>query len=161
MTKRMKADFSVCTLSFLFYSSRKGGSDSKESTPNVGDLGSIPGWGRSPGGGHGYPLQCSCQENPTDRGAWRATVHGVAKSQTRLSNEAHCCADNRVSSPGSPASGETVLRASLSRGEHRHTHVGGGRTNGGRAGTAAAGFTYKGALKFSGWKARTFPFPER
>ena len=46
--------------------------------------GSIPGSGRSPGGGHGSPLQYSCLENPMDRGAWRATVHGVAKSQTRL-----------------------------------------------------------------------------
>ena len=46
--------------------------------------GSIPGLERSPGGGHGNPLQCSCLENPMDRGAWRATVQGVAKSQTRL-----------------------------------------------------------------------------
>ena len=44
---------------------------------SAGDLGSIPGWGRSPGGGHGNPLQCSCLENPMDRGAWRAAVHGV------------------------------------------------------------------------------------
>ena len=44
----------------------------------------IPGSGRSPGGGHGYPLQCSCLDNPMDRGAWRATVHGVVKSRTRL-----------------------------------------------------------------------------
>ena len=48
------------------------------------DEGSIPGWGRSPGGGHGNPLQYSCLENPMDRGAWRATVHWVAKSRTRL-----------------------------------------------------------------------------
>ena len=48
------------------------------------DAGSIPGMGRSPGGGHGNPLQYSCLENPTDRVAWRATVHGVAKSWTRL-----------------------------------------------------------------------------
>ena len=48
----------------------------------VGDLCSIPGSGRSPGGGHGNPLQYSCLENPMDRGAWRATVHGVAQSQT-------------------------------------------------------------------------------
>ena len=48
-----------------------GGSDSKESACNVGDLGSIPGWGRSLGGGHGYPLQYSCPENPMDRGTWR------------------------------------------------------------------------------------------
>ena len=47
------------------------------------DLDSIPGSGRSPGGEHGNPLQHSCLENPTDRGAWWATVHGVAKSQTR------------------------------------------------------------------------------
>ena len=48
-----------------------GGSDGKESTRNTGDLGSIPGLGRSPGGGHGHPLQYSCLENPMDRGAWR------------------------------------------------------------------------------------------
>ena len=49
-----------------------GGSDSKESSCNVGDLGLIPGLGRSPGGGHGNPLQYSCLENPMDRGAWQA-----------------------------------------------------------------------------------------
>ena len=53
---------------------------------NVGDLGSIPGSGRSPGEGKGNPLQYSCLENPMDRGAWWATVHGVAKSWTRLSD---------------------------------------------------------------------------
>ena len=52
---------------------------------NVGDLGLIPGLGRSPGEGKGYPLQHSCLRNPTDRGAWRETVHGVAKSGTRPS----------------------------------------------------------------------------
>ena len=56
----------------------------KESACNAGDLGLISGLGRSPGTGHGNPLQYSCLENPMDRGAWRATVHGVAKSQTRL-----------------------------------------------------------------------------
>ena len=50
------------------------------------DAGSIPESGRSPGGGRGSPLQYSCLENPMDRGAWRATVHGVAESQTRLSD---------------------------------------------------------------------------
>ena len=48
--------------------------------------GSIPGLGRSPGRGHGNPLQYFCLENPMDRGAWRATVYGIAKSQTQLSN---------------------------------------------------------------------------
>ena len=57
---------------------------SKESTCNAGDVGSIPELGRSPGEGNGKPLQYSCLENPMDRGAWQATVHGVAKSQTRL-----------------------------------------------------------------------------
>jgi len=52
----------------------------------VGDLGSIPGSGRSLGEGNGNPLQYSCLENPMDGGAWRATVHGVAKSWTQLSN---------------------------------------------------------------------------
>ena len=46
------------------------------------NAGSTPGWGRSPGGGHGNPLQYSCLKHPMDRGAWRATVHGVTKSQT-------------------------------------------------------------------------------
>ena len=59
-----------------------GGSDSKESTCNAGDLGSIPGLGRSPGGGHGNPLQHSCLENPTDRGAWQAALQGVTESDT-------------------------------------------------------------------------------
>ena len=59
-----------------------GGSDGKESACNAGDLGSIPGLGRSPGEGNGNPLQYSCLENPMDRGAWWATVHGVTKSQT-------------------------------------------------------------------------------
>ena len=51
---------------------------------NVRDEGLIPGLGRSPGGGHGNPLQCSCLENPMDRGAWQTTLDGVAKSRTRL-----------------------------------------------------------------------------
>ena len=49
---------------------------------DTGDTSSIPGLGRSPGGGNGDPLQYSCLENPMDRGAWRATVHGVVQSQT-------------------------------------------------------------------------------
>ena len=61
------------------------GSDGKESACNVGDLSLIPGLERSPGEGNGNPLQYSCLENPMDRGAWRAIVHGVAKSRTRLS----------------------------------------------------------------------------
>ena len=51
-----------------------------------GDLGSIPGLRRFPGGGHGNPLQYSCLKSPTDRGAWKATVHGVTKSWRRSSN---------------------------------------------------------------------------
>ena len=58
-----------------------GGSEIKASACNAGDLGSIPGSGRSPGEGNGNPLQYSCLENLTDGGAWWATVHGVAKSQ--------------------------------------------------------------------------------
>ena len=58
-----------------------GGSDDKESACNAGDLGLIPGSGRSPGEGNGNPLQYSCLENPMDRGAWQATVHGVTKNQ--------------------------------------------------------------------------------
>ena len=61
-----------------------GSSAGKQSACTVGDLGLSPGSGRSPGGGHGNSLQCSCLESPMDRGAWRATVYGVAESWTRL-----------------------------------------------------------------------------
>ena len=63
-----------------------GGSDSKESTCNAGDLGLIPGLGRSHAGGLGNPLQYSCLENPMGTGAWQAIVHEVAKSWTGLSD---------------------------------------------------------------------------
>ena len=56
-----------------------GGSDGKESACNAGDLGSIPGLGRSPGERNGNPLQYSCLGNPMDRGVWQATVHWVAE----------------------------------------------------------------------------------
>ena len=68
------------------YKIKAGGSDGKESACNAGDQGSVPGSGRSPGEGNGNPLQYSCLENSMDRGAWQATVHGVAKSWTRLNN---------------------------------------------------------------------------
>ena len=63
-----------------------GGSDGKVSVYNAEDPGSIPGSGRSAEEGNGNPLQYYCLENPMDRGAWLATVHGVAKSRTRLSD---------------------------------------------------------------------------
>ena len=63
-----------------------GGSDGKSSACNAGGLGSVPGLGRSPGEGNGTPLQYSCLENPMDRGVRQATVHGVPKSQTQLSD---------------------------------------------------------------------------
>ena len=59
-----------------------GGLDGKESACNVGDMGLIPGLGRSHGGGHGNPLQYSCLENPMDRGAWWAAAHGVTNNWT-------------------------------------------------------------------------------
>ena len=62
------------------------GSNSKESACNAGDPGLIPGLGRSSGEGNGYSLQYSFLENSMDRGAWRATVHGVAKNPTQLSH---------------------------------------------------------------------------
>ena len=82
----------------------------KESTCNAGDTGLIPGLERSPGGGHGNPPQYSCLENSMDRGAWRATIHRVTKSQIRLkllSTQAHI-----------PYS--SFLSVSLS---HTHTHT--------------------------------------
>ena len=76
-----------------------GGSDGKESTCNVGDLGSIPGLGRSSGEGNSNALQYSCLENPRDRGACWATVYGVSQSRTRLkrlssSSSQYSCLEN-------------------------------------------------------------------
>ena len=62
------------------------GSDDKASAYNAGDVGSIPGLGRSSGEGNGNPLQYSCLENPLDGGVWKAKVHGVTKSRTQLSD---------------------------------------------------------------------------
>ena len=63
-----------------------GGSDGKESACNAGDPGLIPRWRRSPGEGNGSPLQYSRLENPMNGGAWWATVHGITKNRTRLSD---------------------------------------------------------------------------
>ena len=60
--------------------------EGKESACNAGDPGSIPGWGRAPGEGNGYPLQYSCLENLIDRAAWQIAVHGFTKNLTRLSD---------------------------------------------------------------------------
>ena len=68
----------------VLYQGFPGGPDSKESAYNTGDLASVPWLGKSPGEGNGNPLQYSCLENPMDRGAWRASVHGVTKSRTWL-----------------------------------------------------------------------------
>ena len=68
------------------YVSLVAGSDSKESTSNAGDLGSVPESGRSPREGNGYPLQYFCWGNSMDREAWQAIVHGVAKSQRQLND---------------------------------------------------------------------------
>ena len=72
--------------SLVLYPLRWQGPNGKEFTCNAGDLSSIPGSGRVREGGHGNPLQYSCLGNPTDRGTWWATVHGVAKSQTELND---------------------------------------------------------------------------
>ena len=78
----------LCFLYLLlfFFNQFCGGLDSRESTCKAGDSGSIPGLERLPGEGNGDPLQYSFLENSMDTGAWRATVHGVAKSLTQLSD---------------------------------------------------------------------------
>ena len=76
----------ILLLTNCFFGGLPGGSDGKASACNAGDLGLIPGSGRCPGEGNGNPFQYSCLENSMDRGALEATVHGVAKSWTRLSN---------------------------------------------------------------------------
>ena len=79
--------FSPVTIVFpYFHAGFPGGLDGKESACNLGDPGLISGLGRCPGRGHGNPLWYSCLENSMDRGTWWATVQGVAKNQTRLSD---------------------------------------------------------------------------
>ena len=85
----------IC-ISLMTYEVLPVGSHSKESACNTGDLSSIPGLGRSPGEGHGNPLQYSCLENSMDRGAWWTRVHGVAKHQRGLNDE---CDDIWCSTP--------------------------------------------------------------
>ena len=86
LCSRYWVDQKVCSIQeYLFNNSFPGGSKGKAPACNAGDPGSIPGLGSSPGKRNGNPLQYSCLENPLDGRAWWATVHGVAKSQTRLS----------------------------------------------------------------------------
>ena len=77
MTGQSQSEENNVSLSLHSFS---GSSDDKEAACTAGDPGSVPGSGRSPGEGNGYPLQYSCLENSMDRGVWQATVHGVAKS---------------------------------------------------------------------------------
>ena len=93
---------------------------SKESVCNAGDRDSIPGSGRSPGGGHGNPLQYSCLENSIDRGAWWATVHGVTKSQTwlkQLSRQvlSHRCSEYQLCPQGWDWFSPSNLQVSIQR----------------------------------------------
>ena len=79
----------IYTYTYLYihiYVDFSSGSHGKQSACNAGDLDSTPGSVRSPGEGHGHPLQYACLENSMDRGAWLAIVHRVRKSQTQLSN---------------------------------------------------------------------------
>ena len=82
--RRLELKSQLCHLQHNF--NLLGGSEGKVSACNAGDPGSIPGLGRSRGEGNGNPLQYSCLENPMDGEAWWATVHGVSKSRTRLSD---------------------------------------------------------------------------
>ena len=90
-----------------------GGSAGKESACNAGDLSSIPGLGRPPGEGNGNPLQHSCLKKSMGERAWRATVHGVAKSRTRLSDWAH----THYEVPGGAKLTETESRTEATWGE--------------------------------------------
>ena len=90
--QRVRHDWETSLSLSHFMRGFPGGASGKNLPANVGhvrEAGSIPGSGRSPGGRHSNPLQYSCLENPTERGAWQATVHGVAKSWTRLSTRTH------------------------------------------------------------------------
>ena len=83
MITQQTTQFKLCTKGYMDF---PGGSEGKASVCNAGDPGLIPGLGRSSGERDGHPLQYSCLENPMDRGTWRATVHGVTKSRTRMND---------------------------------------------------------------------------
>ena len=76
----------LCTYGYVWASLVAHSKESACSEGESRDVGLIPGLGRSPGDGNGNPLEYSCLENPTDRGAWRATVRGVVKSGTQFSD---------------------------------------------------------------------------
>ena len=82
---------------FILVMGFPGGSDGKVSACNVGDPGSIPGLGRSPGEGNGNPIQYACLENPRDRGSWWAAVCGVAQSRTQLKRLSSSSSSSRAS----------------------------------------------------------------
>ena len=84
MEKNLKNNMNICT-----YVGLPRCLSGKEVTSNAEAIGLIPASGRFPGGRHGYSLQYSCLDNPIDRGAWQATVHRVAKSQTQLNDGVH------------------------------------------------------------------------
>ena len=86
MSLKIFASINGILLIYMMSMGFPGSSDDKEFTCNVGNLGSIPVLGRSPGEGIGLPLQYSGLENSMDRETWQATVHGVAKSRTQLSD---------------------------------------------------------------------------
>ena len=91
-----------------------GGSDGKGSAHSEEDLGSIPGWGRSPGGGRGNPLQCSC---PMDRRTWPATVPGATKSQTGLSTQVQHSTLHTVAPQRSPSTRVECTNQETGKGE--------------------------------------------
>ena len=91
-----KICFFLTLFTYIYAWTSPGGSDGKASVYNAGDPGSSPGLGRSPGEGNGNPLQYSCLENPMDRGAWQATVYGIAKSQSRLSDFTSLCVERSL-----------------------------------------------------------------
>ena len=86
LAKALELQLKLQSFQFKVETGFPGGSDGKESACNAGDLGSIPGLGRSPREGNGNPLQYTCLENPMGRGAWKATVQGVTKNRTRLND---------------------------------------------------------------------------
>ena len=86
LNRHFHSEYTQLYSAFLSKRDFPGGSDGKASAYNVGEPGSSPGSGRSPGEGNGNPFQYSCLENPMDGGAWQTTVHGVPKNWTQLSN---------------------------------------------------------------------------
>ena len=157
-----------CKIETSYKHSFPGGSDSKGPACNAGDLGSIPGSGRSPGGGNGNPLQSSCLGNPMDRGAWWATVHGAQKVGQDGATDAHMSTVSQTATSTSAPAPRWPCGKWCQGSRGHFWALGGGWTGGlhlvgvqvgGKIFLAPGGYTYSGVADFPAYNISLYIFP--